>query len=132
MTTPTTAEADKTRRSIHDPRLDGDEVEADNIYNLALACKHAFEEYLQRPRLFHEQVAEHQRRFLTWTGYLGVFAPVSICLDARLAGSPQMKDLFLSMLKILRRNLERGTTYWFSAPKCSVFAVVSMLTYSLC
>lgn len=89
-------------------RLHLGEVEVDNIYNLALVCKHRFEEYLRQPMVFHKQVAEFYNRFLTWAGYLGVFAHVSICLDTRLAGSPEMKELFLSMLKVLSRNLERG------------------------
>lgn len=87
------------------------ETEADSIYNLALDCKHGFEEYLREPRLFHQQVADLQMKFSTWAGFLGVFASVSICLDARLAGNPEMKDLFLSMLKVLRRNLDRGEIY---------------------
>ncbi len=81
----------------------------DDIFKAAAVCRRLFQEYLQNPRLFGKQVTEFQRRFLTWAGFLGVFAPASVCLDTRLASVPEMKELVISMLTVLRRNLERGT-----------------------
>ncbi|KAL8420551.1 hypothetical protein RB594_003366 [Gaeumannomyces avenae] len=81
---------------------------SDDIYEAALVCRHLFEEHLKESRLYSKQVAELQRRFVTWAGFLGVFAPVSACLDTRLANAPEMKELVISMLTVLRRNLERG------------------------
>ncbi|SPO05897.1 uncharacterized protein DNG_08586 [Cephalotrichum gorgonifer] len=84
-------------------------VASDNIFEAATICRRRFEEYLQVPRLYGKQVTEFQRRFQTWAEFLGVFAPLSACLDTRLAGAPEMKELVMSMLAVLRRNLERGT-----------------------
>jgi hypothetical protein len=80
----------------------------DCIFELASQCRSRFEEYLQEPRLHRKQVMEFQRRFLTWASFLGVFAPINVCLDTRLAGSPEMKELVVSMLLVLERNLQRG------------------------
>lgn len=83
----------------------------DDIFEAATVCRHRFEEYLQSLRLYREQVAELQRQFLTWASFLGVFAPVNICLDTRLADAPEIKELIISMLTVLKRNLERGTDF---------------------
>jgi len=83
-------------------------IETDCIFEAATQCRRRFEEYLQEPRLRRKQVMEFQRRFLTWASFLGVFAPVSVCLDTRLADSPEMKELVMSMLLVLERNLQRG------------------------
>jgi hypothetical protein len=80
----------------------------DCIFEAATQCRRRFEEYLQEPRLHRKQVMEFQRRFLTWASFLGVFAPSSVCLDTRLADSPEMKELVMSMLLVLERNLQRG------------------------
>lgn len=80
----------------------------DCIFEAATQCRRRFEEYLQEPRLYRKQVMESQRRFLTWASFLGVFAPINVCLDTRLADSPEMKELVMSMLLVLERNLQRG------------------------
>jgi len=80
----------------------------DDIFKAATLCRQRFEEYLQQQRLYQEQVADLQRQFLTWANFLGVFAPVKICLDTRLADAPDIKELVISMLTVLERNLKRG------------------------
>lgn len=90
-----------------------DECEADNeISDAALSCRQLFEEYLDSPheRIHTKSISQLQRRFLTWAGFLGVFAPVKASLDTRLADSPEVKALFTSMLRLLKRNLKRGTS----------------------
>lgn len=82
--------------------------QSDNIYEAALKCRTAFEEYLKTPRLCSKQVEEFQRRFISWAGFLGVFAAPSVCLDTRLANAPEVKDLFVSMLRVLHKSLESG------------------------
>ncbi|RSL48343.1 hypothetical protein CEP54_012970 [Fusarium duplospermum] len=83
-------------------------IRSDDISEAAAACRSLFEEYLQAPRLFRKQVAEFQGRFSTWAAFLGVFVPAKACLDTRLASTPEMKELVISMLTVLRRNLEHG------------------------
>ncbi|EWZ85597.1 serine/threonine protein kinase [Fusarium oxysporum f. sp. lycopersici MN25] len=81
---------------------------SDNIYESAVICRRLFEDYLYQRRIYNDAMAMLQRRFLTWAGFLGVFAPVHVSLDSRLSRAPEMKDLVISMLEILRRSIERG------------------------
>jgi hypothetical protein len=82
--------------------------ETQDIYTQALKCKGLFSDYTGSLRLCSKQVTECQRRFLTWASYLGVFANDSVCLDRRLQNEPEIKELVLSMLWVLNRNLQRG------------------------
>jgi hypothetical protein len=96
----------------------------DDIFETAIVCRRRFDEYLQDPRLYSKQVTELQRQFLTWASFLGVFAPVSVCLDTRLADAPEIKELVISMLNVLKRNLERGISLFpliiFQSPYCTI------------
>ncbi|KAH8744344.1 hypothetical protein F5882DRAFT_313190, partial [Hyaloscypha sp. PMI_1271] len=53
----------------------------------------------------------YQRRFISWASYLGVFAPVRASLDTRLREAPEVKELVILLLNVLRRNLSRGNNY---------------------
>lgn len=97
-----------SRRAPEAVTLSPPPTETDCIFEAAIQCRRRFEDYLKEPRLHRKQVMEFQRRFLTWASFLGVFAPVSVCLDTRLADSPEMKELVMSMLLVLERNLQRG------------------------
>jgi len=81
---------------------------AQDIYSQARQCQKLFVEYLNRPRAYRKRVSDSQHRFLTWASFLGVFANVSASLDARLRRAPEIKELVLAMLRVLKRNLERG------------------------
>lgn len=78
-----------------------------DIYSKARECKDLFATYLENPSLYDEQVSMFQRRFLEWAGFLGVFAMESVSLDRRLEFHPEIKNLLMSMLQVLKRNLER-------------------------
>ncbi|KAM0549948.1 hypothetical protein ACHAPJ_009195 [Fusarium lateritium] len=82
--------------------------ETQDIYSQALKCKTLFITYTSSPRIFVKEVTECQRRFLTWASFLGVFAKESVCLDRRLQYDPEIKELVLSMIWVLDRNLQRG------------------------
>jgi len=79
-----------------------------DIYSQALECKDLFFKYLKVPSLYSTQVFGCQRRFLTWASFLGVFASKSASLDRRLEFNPEFKELVMSMLQVLKRNLQRG------------------------
>ncbi|GAP84977.2 putative serine threonine protein kinase [Rosellinia necatrix] len=84
---------------------------AEDIYSHARACEFLFTEYLQPSeslRIYHNKVHEYERRFLLWASFLGVFASEGTSLDERLQYAPETKELVLSMLQVLRRNLKRG------------------------
>lgn len=99
---------------------DRSSVKSDDIYEAARRCQAAFEEYLHDVRTYSKEIKDFQRRFMSWAGFLGVFAAPSLCLDTRLAAVPEVKDLFVSMLTVLEKNLKSGTsnylylqTEWF-------------------
>ena len=84
---------------------DGD----DTIYNLAGECEALFQKEsfklesrgAETLRLFNE----YQQRFAAWTAYLGVFAERSICLDRKLRHHPDLRDLVMRLLDVLKTNL---------------------------
>lgn len=81
---------------------------SDNIYKDALLCRQLFDEYLSQDRIHRHDVAILHRKFLTWAGFLGVFAPIQVSLDKRLYQAPEIKELVTSMLELLNMSLERG------------------------
>lgn len=80
-----------------------------DIYPLAVNSKALFSEYLKTTREYTVQVSECEWRFLRWTRLLGALAHEEACLDRRLQSNAPLKDLTVSMLVVLKRNLERGT-----------------------
>jgi hypothetical protein len=94
----------------NNPAIEAIDPKGQDIYSQAQACKILFTSYLQSsaPRTYDEQVRDVERRFLTWASFLGVFASEGISLDRRLQYAPELKELVLSMLQVLRKNLERG------------------------
>ncbi|KAN0066704.1 hypothetical protein V8E54_015174 [Elaphomyces granulatus] len=81
----------------------------DDIYNLAGECEELFQH--ERLELEFRGVEtlqlfdEYQQRFTAWTAYLGVFAKRSICLDRKLRQHPDLRDLVVRLLDILKTNL---------------------------
>ncbi|KAI3320651.1 hypothetical protein HD806DRAFT_505789 [Xylariaceae sp. AK1471] len=87
------------------------DLKAQDIYSQAQECKSLFISYLdasRAPRAYHKQLRESERRFLTWASFLGVFANEGASLDSRLQYTPEIKELVVSMLQVLRRNLEHS------------------------
>jgi hypothetical protein len=93
--------------AAQNPDEDGPEPEP--IYSLAEECESLF----HRGRSHAETLAaehrqrfdERQQRFSAWASDLGVFAPRTLCLDHRLRNYPDLQDLVLRLLDILRENL---------------------------
>ena len=81
----------------------------DDIYNLAGECQELFQQ--ERLELEFRGVEtlqlfdEYQQRFTAWTAYLGVFAKRSVCLDRKLRQHPDLRDLVVRLLDILKTNL---------------------------
>jgi len=86
-----------------------DDTRNRSIYDLARECASLFDEYLSAPRLQSKFVAQSQRRFWTWVAFLGVFAQEDVCLDTRLKYKPDIRRLVMLLLRILKRNMRRGT-----------------------
>lgn len=79
-----------------------------DIYTTAKDCKDLPAQCLSKKTAESEQLLDHQRRFMSWASYLGIFAPVSASLDTRLREAPEVKELVILLLNVLRRNLARG------------------------
>lgn len=94
-------------RSSSEIAIKGTISEPFDIYSKAQECKDLFATHLEKPSSYDEQVSMCQRRFLEWAGFLGVFAMDSVSLDRRLEFHPEVKNLVMSMLQVLKRNLER-------------------------
>jgi hypothetical protein len=81
----------------------------DDIYNLAAECEELFQqEHLEQESCRVETLQlfdEYQQRFTAWTAYLGVFAKRSVCLDRKLRQHPDLQDLVMRLLDILKTNL---------------------------
>ncbi|KAE8440464.1 hypothetical protein EG329_007584 [Mollisiaceae sp. DMI_Dod_QoI] len=79
------------------------------IFSLAEDCETLFQQ--ETSRLQSEEskqlrtFEEHQQRFTAWTAYMGVFAKRSLCLDRKLRHHPDLQDLVLRLLDILKTNL---------------------------
>ncbi len=82
------------------------------IYTLASECEKLFEEGTFEVNLRASEAVhlwqECQERFTAWSAYLGVFARQNLCLDRRLQHHPELQDLVLRLLDILRINLVQG------------------------
>jgi hypothetical protein len=88
-------------------RIPGDED--DTIYEMAESCENllrlgrsALESYGSSISILLE---EYEQRFTAWADYLGVFAKRSISLDRRLQHHPDIQDLVVRLLEILKTNL---------------------------
>ncbi|OQV05946.1 Ankyrin repeat-containing protein [Cladophialophora immunda] len=86
-----------------------DEDEDEAIYNLADECESLFQQVLLQQQSLRAAslriFEEYHQRFMSWTAYLGVLAKRSVCLDRRLRHHPDLRDLVLRLLDILKENL---------------------------
>ncbi|KAK5993734.1 hypothetical protein PT974_07171 [Cladobotryum mycophilum] len=80
----------------------------DYIYQSAFECERLFDTAVSKAS-HHAKMSsfleEYQQRFAQWTAYLGVFAHRTQSLDCRLQKLPDLKDLFMRYLDMLRRTL---------------------------
>jgi hypothetical protein len=51
---------------------------------------------------------DYKERFSAWAAYMGVFAKPSLCLDRRLRHHPDLQDLVIRYLDIVKINLSFG------------------------
>lgn len=83
-----------------------------SIYDFAETCEALFDQLLtvlSTAGEDHYQTAQQLRSsFERWAGFLGVFAAQHVSLDRRLESSPQIRDRFLRLLKVVERNAEHG------------------------
>ncbi|KAI8634154.1 hypothetical protein F5Y19DRAFT_412147 [Xylariaceae sp. FL1651] len=77
-----------------------------DIYSQALECKALFVSCLEMSSPYASKISACQNQFLTWASFLGVFASESASLDRRLEFNPEIKELVMAMLRVLKRNLE--------------------------
>lgn len=85
--------------------------QAVDIYTLAMECKDLFATYLRDKGAQGSQLRQYEHRFLLWASFLGVYADEKSCLDRRLRRAPEIRDLVLLMLRVLKRNLGHGMNF---------------------
>lgn len=90
-----------------------DHSDEDTIYRLACECEGRFDQIKdivdkQEPGTAVGQLCtEFQERFAVWTAHLGVFSRKSQCLDRQLRDLPDLQDLAVRLLDVLRRSLQQ-------------------------
>ncbi|KAM0546041.1 hypothetical protein ACHAPJ_011055 [Fusarium lateritium] len=95
----------------HDP---GDTAEK-FISTMATVCEESFADSLRVLKSdeldgFAAILQEHEKRFVNWTAYLGVFAKDQGSLDQRLKRHPEYRDLIILTLDMLKLNLTQSKT----------------------
>ena len=79
------------------------------IHDHADACVELFNRYLRDTLSVSKDLAEEQRaRFSIWASNVGVFANVRASLDYRLRDDPDIQNMIVELLVVIRRNIERG------------------------
>jgi hypothetical protein len=95
------------------------EDDGELIYKLACECEKLFD--TQISQLPGQQTAitslftEYQQRFAVWAAHLGVFSRKSQCLDRRLRNLPDLQDLVVRLLDILRGALTQREYHYVQA-----------------
>ena len=79
------------------------------IFSLAWDCDDLIQECLGKAvrdgSSTKESLEDCERRFNAWWEYLGVFAERKVNLDRRLYRHPEIRDIVIRLLLILKRNL---------------------------
>ena len=90
------------------------------LNRLACECEGLFDEIqnILTPRKLEDGVVElctdYQQHFAIWAAHLGVFAREGQCLDTRLRGNPDLEDLVVRLLSVLRHGLQQCKTQAFN------------------
>lgn len=93
------------------------DYDEDLIYRLASGCEELFDKLQAALAAANpesgavELCVEFQQRFAIWAAHLGVFARKSQSLDTRLRGYPDLQDLVVRLLNVLRHGLQRCETH---------------------
>ncbi|KAK4071380.1 uncharacterized protein Triagg1_6041 [Trichoderma aggressivum f. europaeum] len=83
-------------------------AEAQPIYDIAKECIVLFGKFLQQPKnQLTETISTCQRRFQSWTVYVGVFVHKSASLDTQLKLEPGVQDLVMVLLDVLQEDMRR-------------------------
>lgn len=78
------------------------------IYDEAKACENQFRKTIAKIQHGKSVMQEFQQRFWAWATNTGVFAEPFLSLDVRLGGHEQPVTMIVSLLKLLKVNLEAG------------------------
>ncbi|KAF3192014.1 hypothetical protein TWF788_004204 [Orbilia oligospora] len=96
----------------------GDDLEpsgdpGEPIFTLAWDCDDLLQQCLREAAessyVETEIIEDYERRFTAWQEYLGVFAEKRVSLDRRLYKQPEIQDVVIRLLLILKRNLDQLT-----------------------
>ncbi|KAF3287639.1 hypothetical protein TWF970_007350 [Orbilia oligospora] len=83
------------------------------IFTLAWDCDDLLQQCLREAAessyVEIETIEDYERRFTAWQEYLGVFAEKRVNLDRRLYKQPEIQDVVIRLLLILKRNLDQLT-----------------------
>lgn len=93
---------------VHSQHHDAATESRQNIRLLGTECQSLFSEEVINNISISTCIRRAEHRFLLWASFLGVYADEKQCLDIRLQNSPEMRNLILLMLRVLKRNLEHG------------------------
>jgi hypothetical protein len=104
-------------------RRHGDEAEVEEpIFSLAWDCDYLIQECVSKAKRDKSPkmglLKDYEQRFNAWWQYLGVFAGRKANLDRRLHRQPEIRDIVVRLLLILKRNLMQ----------CMSLSIVSFLT----
>ncbi|KAF3317976.1 hypothetical protein TWF173_009796 [Orbilia oligospora] len=81
------------------------------IFTLAWDCDDLLQQCLREAAessyVEIETIEDYERRFTAWQEYLGVFAEKRVNLDRRLYKQPEIQDVVIRLLLILKRNLDQ-------------------------
>ncbi|CAG9980543.1 unnamed protein product [Clonostachys byssicola] len=114
---------------VMEPGEEGEDI----LYRLGTECEGLFEdvhdalESAKSATGLDELCSDFQQRFAIWTAHLGVFAPKNQCLDTRLRNFPDLQDVTVRLLDLLRRCLYQ----WKSATDSAVEENIQHLQVTL-
>ena len=87
------------------------EETSQQIYDLSGKCNNLFGDVLSvlsRSDKHYQIVLGHRKQFEFWTEALGVFARLQVSLDSRLKFRPDIRDMVIQLLEVLKRHIQYG------------------------
>jgi hypothetical protein len=82
-------------------------IDCDRLFNKCLDRFGETESHSSPPEI-SESIEEYHDRFDGWATFMGVFTGSEACLDYRVRNHPELQDIFIRFLDVLRRNLFLG------------------------
>jgi hypothetical protein len=89
------------------------------IFSLAWECNGLIQECAGKTKSLPSiegLLGDYERRFSAWLDYLYVFAENHVNLDCRLDCQPELQDIIIRLLLVLRRNLTQRKNLTISRP----------------